>query len=619
MKALIHFLIVVSLLLVVPAALAQDGGTPREQIKSIENYVVYYGSGRVDDLARYDLAIIQPDTLSADELTALKAQGTLVVSYLSIGEAEPEREWYLDGRVDPAWELGTNENWGSRFIDANQTGWQDLMVALTGEYLAKGFDGVFLDTVDTVDLFPQTLPGMIEIIRRLRETYPDALLVQNRGFTVIDETAGWVDALMFEDLVTTYDFINNEYLYADNTYVAQQMAELQTQTGIVILALDYVSPDNPAGAYLAVQAAEQYGFIPAVSTIFLDDIPDYGLDGPQEADIRVQSIKVETNGETYTLVITVENVGLAATTKDIDLSLSIGSEQVAKYTIAALDIGEQAQWHYEWANPPQSASVRVIAFSLDDKHPGNNSLQYTYHSESIPVEPLLPPDEQRRRPNENGPDLQATHLEAPLTMDGDLSEWGINWPCVDVNQAEQIIYGDPATWTGPDDLSGHVCYAWDDNSLYIGFAIVDDVIVQSYSGGDLWRGDHVELWFDTQLQLDFDSDQNSDDDFQVGISPGDFDQVPPSLVIWTPARLPDSYTSVEFAVRRTENGYSAEIRFPVEILSGLRLAAEHAIGASFDPSDTDTPGGTDQETMLSTAHESQWGVPTLWNNLILQD
>jgi hypothetical protein len=72
-------------------------------------------------------------------------------------------------------------------------------------------------------------------------------------------------------------------------------------------------------------------------------------------------------------------------------------------------------------------------------------------------------------------------------------------------------------------------------------------------------------------------------------------------------------------VVQTDNGYSAEIRFPVQVLSGLRLAPDHALGASFDPSDTDTPGGTDQETMLSTAHESQWGVPTLWNNLILQN
>lgn len=624
MKYMLRLLLVVSLLwaavpMVHAQPDAQPGQTPRDQIKNIKNYVVYYGQGRVDDLARYDLAIIQPDTLTAEELAALKAKGTLVVSYLSIGEAEPEREWYVDGRVDPAWELGTNENWGSRFIDANQTGWQDLMIALTGEFTDKGFDGVFLDTVDTVDAFPQTRPGMITIIRRLRETYPDALLVQNRGFSVIDDTAKDIDALMFEDLVTTYDFNTGEYLYADNSYTAQQMVKLRQDTNLVILALDYVAPDNPAGAYLAIQAAEGYGFIPAVSTIMLDDIPDYHLDSPKIADIRVRSIKVETDGEAYTLVITVENVGLGATTQPVNLSLSIGSEQVAKHSLDSLGIGQQVEWRYDWANPPQSASIHVIAFSMDDKHPGNNSFQYTYHATSVPVEPLLPLDQQRLRPDENGPRLLATHLTAPLTIDGSLDDWGKDWPCTDVNQASQIIYGDPAQWTGPEDLSGRVCYAWDDQNLYVGFVIADDAIVQKFTGGDLWRGDHVELWFDTQLQLDFDSDQNNDDDFQVGISPGDFDQVPPDLVIWTPARLPDSYANIEYAIQRTTNGYSAEIRFPAQVLSGLRLAPDHAIGTSFDPSDTDTPGGSDQETMLSTAQHSQWGVPTLWNNLILQN
>ena len=72
--------------------------TARQRIKTISDYIVYYGTGRVDDLARYDLAIIQPETLTAEELTRLKAQGTLVVAYLSVGEAEPGRPWYTDGR-----------------------------------------------------------------------------------------------------------------------------------------------------------------------------------------------------------------------------------------------------------------------------------------------------------------------------------------------------------------------------------------------------------------------------------------------------------------------------------------------------------------------------------------
>jgi len=103
----------------------QPQSTPapaRQRLKSIQSYVVYYGTGRIDDLAKDDLAIVQPDTLTAAELADLRARGTLVVAYLSVGEVEPDRPWYSDGRFDPVWALGKNENWDSYFIDAGQSG-----------------------------------------------------------------------------------------------------------------------------------------------------------------------------------------------------------------------------------------------------------------------------------------------------------------------------------------------------------------------------------------------------------------------------------------------------------------------------------------------------------------
>ncbi len=154
----------------------------RDRFKTILDYVVYYGEGRVDDLARYDLAIVQPETLTKEEIKELKSKGTLSIAYLSVGEAEPGRSWYTDGRVNPRWLLGKNENWGSYFVDASQAGWQDLMVELTGEFIKKGYDGVFLDTVDTAEAFPDTKAGMVDLIRNLRKNYPNAILVQNRGF-----------------------------------------------------------------------------------------------------------------------------------------------------------------------------------------------------------------------------------------------------------------------------------------------------------------------------------------------------------------------------------------------------------------------------------------------------
>jgi hypothetical protein len=234
------------------------------------------------------------------------------------------------------------------------------------------------------------------------------------------------------------------------------------------------------------------------------------------------------------------------------------------------------------------------------------------------VEPILPPEQQRRHPTSNGPDIQAPFVANPPVIDGSLSDWP-NFPCLKVDQGEQVSYGSPQDWQGSQDLSGEACYAWNNEYLYVAVLVHDDFIVQQFTGDALWKGDHVELWFDTQLQLDFDEETPSDDDFQLGISPGNFAGVPPDIYIWQPALPQEAYQSlVEYAVTRTEDGYAAELKIPASLLNGLRLITGQAIGASFEPSDTDTPDGTEQEMMMSYAPQSSihWGNPTLWNNLL---
>ena len=594
--------------------LAQEGA--RAGVHDIKDYVVYYGEGKLGALSTFDLAIIQPDTLTKEELTKLKEAGTLVVAYLSVGEAEPACPWYSDGRVDPGWLLSKNENWGSYLVDVNQKGWQKLMGELTGEFLDKGFDGVFLDTVDTVDTYPETVPGMVALIKGLREAYPQALLVQNRGFTVLDEVADTIDALMFESLTGSYDFGSDSYVYADNSFLAEELAELQKRTDLVILALDYA--DTPAMAYRAVEAAKGYGFVPAVSTILLDEIPDYGLEGGGPDDIRITDVSVQTAGTQTAVVVEVENIGLSEAAR-VPVSLTVDGEQIATETYEGLGIGEQKVWRVPWESASETASIRATAFSLSDKQAGNNNLGLEYTAETTAEEPLLPPEKQQRRPADNGPDLVATGLTEPLTIDGDLTDWS-EMPCAEVNTAEQVTLGLPDDWEGKGDLSSRVCYAWDQNNLYVGFEVTDDAIVQKHTGSSLWRGDHVELWLDTQLQLDFASAEAGSDDFQVGLSPGDcVGGVEPDIFIWTPSRLREEYDGVlEYAVTCTGAGYQAEMRLPATVLTGLKLASGHAVGATFDPSDTDTPGSSEQELMLSSAPKSQWGVPTLWNNLVLE-
>jgi len=264
-----------------PAVSPSPAASVRDRIRSIQSFVVYYGAGKLDDLARYDLAIIDKNTLTPGEVAELESRGTLVVGYLSVGEIEGNDPWLRDGTVPRSWILGRNKNWGSLFVDTSQPGWRDLMRQEAGSILDYGFDGVFLDTVDTaIDVAPQTEPGMIELIRGLRAAYPNALLVQNRGFDIAEQIPDVIDAEMFEDLSTSYSFKKAEYIRVDNSGEAVQLVSLHESSGLPILALDYADPSDTATAARAVRIAKSYGFIPSVSVIQLDEIPDYGLPSP---------------------------------------------------------------------------------------------------------------------------------------------------------------------------------------------------------------------------------------------------------------------------------------------------------------------------------------------------
>jgi hypothetical protein len=596
--------------------LPSDNLPARQRIKDIRNYMVYYSKGRAAELAHYDLAILQPDTLSRSQLKALRNKGVLTVAYLSIGEVEPEREWYTDGRYDSSWELGKNENWGSYFVDAGQPGWQKLMLDLTHQYLDFGFDGVFLDTVDTVDLFPQTRAGMLALIETLRKTYPQALLIQNRGFNLLNDVASTLDAVMFEAYSTDYNFATQEYSAQDNAQLANELFRLNQTSGLVILTLDYAPPSNPGLAARAVRASKNYGFIPSVSTIMLDDIPDYGLEKGGPADMRVNWIRADGDMQEVTLSAMLENAGLSRI-KDAQLHYLIDGKEVKTYA-RTFEVGETYTWKLAWAPPQEGALIEVRLDSPSDGKPEDNSLQWTFHESSLVQEPLLPPEQQKRRTAPNTPDMTATYLAQPLKMDGDLADWE-GLPCTEVNTSQQVSFGNPADWQGSQDLSGKVCYAWDEKNLYVAFSVQDDVNVQRFTDTSLWQGDHVELWFDTMLQTDFDINLADGDDYQLGVSPGDFNQVKPAIYIWTPPLQPEDYRNdIEYKVIRNETGYQAELRIPSKILRGLRMAAGQAIGVSFEPSDTDTPGGATQEMMMSSApaSSSQWGNPQNWNNLV---
>lgn len=211
----------------------------------------------------------------------------------------------------------------------------------------------------------------------------------------------------------------------------------------------------------------------------------------------------------------------------------------------------------------------------------------------------------------NGVDLHARHLSTPLWLDGELGEWeGV------AGQDLSYILSGAEAYEGMADIAGTVYAQWDERYLYLAARVLDDVHVQTQRGEHMGWGDSLIVWLDAALAEDFDSAVADEDDFQIGLSPGDFAMLPPEAVVWRPQRRTDWDQAIIVAARPRSDGYSLEAAIPWSILSRQPTVAS-AFGFSVQLLDNDQPRAAAQETMLTGSPSFRPGVPTTFGNLIL--
>lgn len=231
--------------------------------------------------------------------------------------------------------------------------------------------------------------------------------------------------------------------------------------------------------------------------------------------------------------------------------------------------------------------------------------------------PTVSPSE-LRRPAENGLDMVAQRLPVSPQIDGDLKDWA-DFPCYTLDQKEQIGYGDVAAWGGPDDLSGSFCWGWDDEALYLAAEVRDDAL-RAFTKGNFWENDYIELWIDADLPKDFDEPKNNGDDYQFGFMPGNFADIAPRATVFVPGVSTSKLRQILVAAVPIEGGYRMEVKIPFAVFGENLDLSYKRLGAALAFSDCDSEKPA-QEMMISTAPKSisQWGNPTLWNNLDLKE
>jgi Carbohydrate family 9 binding domain-like len=213
----------------------------------------------------------------------------------------------------------------------------------------------------------------------------------------------------------------------------------------------------------------------------------------------------------------------------------------------------------------------------------------------------------------NGTPVNAPFLTVAPAIDGNLSDWV---------GGQSTGYGVAACTYGcnlrssDSDLSGTVYLGYDSTNLYLAAQVRDDKYVQVTSGRNMYKGDDVEIQFDANLTSDFTSTSLSSDDYQIGLSAGNFGTISPNAYRWYPRALEGSLTTVVVKAKQVADGYTLEAKIPWTVF-GVMPKQGDKYGFVVSLSDDDQPGTSVQQSMVSSVATRKLLNPTTWGTLLL--
>ncbi len=302
--------------------------------------------------------------------------------------------------------------------------------------------------------------------------------------------------------------------------------------------------------------------------------------------------------------------------------LWLGIGVVALFLIGICLLGSYFLWQQfqdRTAVPPQPTLIRPTSLA-ETAVPATHTPEADIEA-TVTIAPIAPTATLFTPPTPTSPpvgagNVDAAQLPAPPTIDGNLSEWG-SAAAVESN----FLVFSRSDWDGSDDLTAVWRIAWDADNLYIGVAVTDDIHAQNQSGNQIFRGDSVDMQFDTDRNGDY-GDGLSPDDFQITFSPGDFAGLPPAAFRFqgtSNGRIEDAPGghNITIAALKTSEGYNIEAAIPWSDLN-LTPAAGLVTGLSLNVSDNDTPGAAVQEIMKSHVSARTLTDPTSWGTLTLR-
>ena len=229
----------------------------------------------------YDMAILDPG--SHPPFEGIHGD-CILIAYVSLGQAENYRAYWPKVEKEP-WIIKKDPHWsGSYWVDVRNPRWRALILyEVIPQIIAQGFDGLFMDTLDTASDLEEISPteyfgsakAMAEFVKEIHETYPKLLLISNNAYEILPQIAPYLNGFLVEGINSILDLNKGGITFVDperRENRIQILHKLMREYKLPVFTLDYVGQNDRASAERCFIESRKLGFKPYVSEADRDRI-----------------------------------------------------------------------------------------------------------------------------------------------------------------------------------------------------------------------------------------------------------------------------------------------------------------------------------------------------------
>ena len=208
---------------------------------------------------------------------------TIRLAYLSVGEADTRRPTWPAVRDQP-FLVEPNPDWPGVRVDIRDRRWQEVLLHdELPPLIQHGYDGVMLDTIDTVPYLeakdPARFAGSRQALRdwlgRLREAFPRAIFLANGSDALVD-AAPFVDGFVVEGVFALYDPGRRAYRATTDAERAWKLGAIARARAVAarpVFTIEYADVGDTTLARSAAEQSHAQGFHPYVGVRELNTAP----------------------------------------------------------------------------------------------------------------------------------------------------------------------------------------------------------------------------------------------------------------------------------------------------------------------------------------------------------